>query len=99
MRKKRIIIIIICVFLLTVTALTVYRGLKMDPELAAVAYMGGAAPAGEPEEETGDSDTEPPAADSNTEPPAAEPDTNSASAEPFAESGVIGEGLIGDGYY
>ena len=101
MRKKWIIIIIICVLLLAVTALTVYRGLKMDPELAAVGNMGGAAPAGEPEppEEAEDNAVEESSDDYDPEPPAAQPDTKSASAEPFSESGVIGEGLIGDGYY
>ena len=42
MRKKWIVIIVICVLLLAVTGLTFYRGSKMDPELAAVGYTGGA---------------------------------------------------------
>ena len=95
MRKKWIIIIVLCVLLLAVAALRFSRGLGMKPELAAVGYTGGAAPAGEP----GDNAVEESSDDHNTEPPAAEPDKNSASAEPFSESGVIGEGLIGDGYY
>ena len=41
MRKKRIIIIVICVLLLAVAALTCYRGLEMRPELAAVGNAGG----------------------------------------------------------
>ena len=124
MRKKWIVIIVICVLLLAVAGLTFSRGLEMKPELAAVGNMGGAAPAGEsggeepagepepvgeaenetdepaePPKEAGDNAVEESSDDHNTEPPAAQPDTNSASAEPFAESGVIGEGLIGDGYY
>ena len=95
MRKKWIVIIVICVLLLAVAGLTFSRGLEMKPELAAVGNAGGAAPVGEP----GDNAVEESSDDHNTEPPAAQPDTNSASAEPFAESGVIGEGLIGDGYY
>ena len=42
MRKKRIVIIILCVLLLTVAALTLSRGLEMRPELAAVGNAGGA---------------------------------------------------------
>ena len=47
MRKKWIVIIVICVLLLAVAGLTFSRGLEMKPELAAVGNMGGAAPAGE----------------------------------------------------
>ena len=101
MRKKWIVIIVICVLLLAVVGLTFSRGLEMKPELAAVGQVGGAAPAGEPEppEEAEDNAVEESSDDYDPEPPAAQPDTKSASAEPFAESGVIGEGLIGDGYY
>ena len=80
MRKKRIIIIIICVFLLAVTALTFSRGLKMDPELAAVGNMGGAAPA----EDAGESESEEHAADPENAPPAQAPDDMNSDGRSWA---------------